>query len=201
MRRLVTALTCLGLAGCVQLAQPAPHIERYILDYSAPRLGLAELPLVLRIDDVGVAATYDREPIVYRNDPLRTDSYHYHRWAASPGALIHDALVRDLASSGIYRGVQPALGIVPADYALSIYIDAIDEQPADSGCKAVLAARVSVVRQQAPKPAAYIAVFPYSFEEPVACNQPHALVEALSRNLQRLSEALQQDLHRVLAAQ
>ncbi len=199
MKRFVVALAALGLAGCVQLAQPAPHVERYRFDYEAPALGLAKLPFVLRLSNVDVAAAYDREPIAYRTGPFTGDSYHYHRWSAAPGALVHDILVRDLIASNVYRGVQATLGSVPADFEIAVYIDTLEEQSQAVGCSAVLVGRVSVVRQQLPKPATYVAELPYRFEESIACNQPHALVAALSRDLQHLSEALQKDVHQVLS--
>ena len=201
MKRLISTLTCLmgvTLIGCVQLAQPAPRIEWYRLEYSAPQLSLAPLPVVLRIGTVAVAAADDREPLVYRKDQFSGDVYHYHRWATAPGSLIHDVLVRDLAASNSYRAVQASMGLVPADYDVSVYVETLEEQPQAAGCSAVLAARVTVVRQQTPKPASYTAEFPYRFEQPVACNAPRELVAALSQDLQHLSEALQRDLHRAL---
>src|SRR5437867_13441703 len=101
VRLLLAALVEL-LAGCVRLNQPAPQISDYSLAYAPPVIsGMTQLPVVVGVSPLRVAATYDRELIVYREGEYSIGTYFYSRWSANPGSMIADLLARDLADSGL----------------------------------------------------------------------------------------------------
>src|SRR6185295_11173374 len=94
------------LAGCVHLSQPSPKVRDYRLDYAPTAPAGAAVAATVRVNPFGVAAVYDREAIVYRDDTYATGRYYYHRWSSNPGDMVADLLARDLAGSRLYTAVQ-----------------------------------------------------------------------------------------------
>jgi ABC-type uncharacterized transport system auxiliary subunit len=60
----------------------------------------------LAIEAFEVDRPYDDDRMVYRVDPYRVDYYEYHRWAASPGALVGSYLADAFERSGRFRHVS-----------------------------------------------------------------------------------------------
>jgi hypothetical protein len=60
---------------------------------------------VLVIEPLSADEPYDDERMVYRENPYRVDFYHYHRWSASPGAVVSRHLERALGASGRFSAV------------------------------------------------------------------------------------------------
>jgi uncharacterized lipoprotein YmbA len=58
------------------------------------------------IDAFDVDRPYDDDRMVYRVDPYRLDYYEYHRWAATPGALVGAFLADAFERSGRFRHVS-----------------------------------------------------------------------------------------------
>jgi len=187
------------LAGCVHLSQPAPRIQDYRLDYTPPVPAGTPLPVTVRVAPLRVAAVYDREAIVYRDDAYSTGRYFYHRWSSNPGDMIADLLARDLAASQRYRAVEQGLPSVPADYVLSGELEEIEERRTPAGCTANLRLRMLVVPNRSDT-AAPLLQATYTADEPCPCNEPHALVEAMSRGLEDASAKLQQNAYDVIAS-
>jgi ABC-type uncharacterized transport system auxiliary subunit len=94
---IVLAVTACGGAPPVthyyELAPPAVTTE--------PASGPA-----LAIEAFDVDRPYDDDRMVYRVDPYRVDYYEYHRWAASPGALVGSYLADAFERSGRFRHVS-----------------------------------------------------------------------------------------------
>ena len=115
-----TFVLLLFLIGCVRLSQPAPQFREYRLDYPPPPHDEGTpLPVVLRVAALRVAAIYDRDAIVYRNDSYSTATSIYTRWSANPGNMLADLLSRDLTASGRYRAIQQPPALLASDVQLS----------------------------------------------------------------------------------
>lgn len=101
-------LGILLLSGCGASIPPTRH---YRLDPPAPTVTAevdacpAFAPPDLVIDDFRVDAVYDDQRIAYRESPYRVRRYHYHRWGATPGKLVSDALRRAYDDTGLFRRV------------------------------------------------------------------------------------------------
>jgi uncharacterized lipoprotein YmbA len=199
MSRRAALLILVLLTGCVRLSQPAPSIHDYRLDYTPPVPVGTPLVATLRVEPFGVAAVYDRESIVYRDDPYSTGRYFYHRWSSNPGDMIADLLARDLAGSQLYSAVQQGPSPLPSDYQLSGQIEEIEERPATTACAAHLRLRIFLARVRTGAAVPTLLHTTYAFDEPCPCNDVRALVEAMSRGFARAAAQLQQDVYDAIA--
>jgi len=189
-----------ALAGCVTISQPSPKIRDYRLDYPPPTTEGEPLPVVLSIPTLAVAAAYDRDSLVYREGSVSIGRYFYHRWTSNPGALIADLLQRDFAHSGLYTAVQSGRSPLQADYQLIGTVEEIEERSLDQGCVAHLALRFELVRSGTSKRSPIVLQRAYSEDEPSSCNDPPALVEAMSLAMGRIAAALETDVHAAIQA-
>jgi ABC-type uncharacterized transport system auxiliary subunit len=121
---LCTALLCTAAVGC---GGSAPEIKHYRLDLEPTQADVAagDKP-VLGIEPFTTDAAYDDAQIVYRSSPYQLNYYYYHRWAATPGLLLTDALRRGYAATGRFRSVT-AGQMGRSDVVLSGHIAAIEE--------------------------------------------------------------------------
>lgn len=200
MRRRRVAILLLGglVAGCVHLSQPSPDIREYRLAYTPPTMAGQPLPVTLRIASLGVAAMYDRQPIVYGDDAYSGGTYYYGRWSTSPSAMLTDLLARDFVDSHLYAAVQQGPSPIPNDYQLGGEIEEIQEHMSSNGCAARLRLRVLLVRLRA---SANPVVLQSSFaaEEPCGCNDIRQLAEAMSKAMEHISAQLQQAVYDAIA--
>jgi ABC-type uncharacterized transport system auxiliary subunit len=197
--RLSSLFTLVFLTGCIHLSQPPPQIHDYRLDYAAAVPVGTPLTVTLRVAPLGVAAVYDRETIVYRDDAYSTGRYFYHRWSSNPGDMIADLLARDLANSHLYGAVQQGPSPLPSDYQLGGEIEEIEERPATTACTAHLRLRILLARLRAGAIVPILLQTTYTADEPCPCNDARALAEAMSRGLSRTSAQLQQDVYDAIA--
>jgi ABC-type uncharacterized transport system auxiliary subunit len=201
MSRWMALLVVLAvIAGCVHLRIPAPEVRNYRLDYPPPTITGARLPVVLRIAPLGVAAIYDRQPIVYREDQYSTGTYFSSRWSATPGSMIADLLARDIADSKLYRAVEQGPSVLPSDYMVTGEIEEIEERTVTTGCAAHLRLRITVVPARRSAAGPVLMNSTYSEDEPSPCDEPRALAEAMSRVLARVSAQMQHDVYEAVAA-
>jgi ABC-type uncharacterized transport system auxiliary subunit len=189
-----------GLAACLRLHVPAPMMHDYRLDYGPPQVEGRPLPVVLQVAPLKVAAVYDREPIVYRYRIYSTGAYFDSRWSANPGSMATDMLARDFGDSGLYRAVQRGPSLLTSDYQVGGEIEEIEEEANASGCAAHLQLRMLVVRLRPGKSDPVLLQHAYTGDEPCPCNQPPALVAAMSQAFARISTQLQRDVYDAVAA-
>jgi len=199
-RRLLVLCPLVLLAGCVHLSQPAPKVHDYRLDYPPPVPVGTPLAVTVRVAPFGVAAVYDREAIVYRDDAYATGRYFYHRWSSNPGDMIADLVARDLAASHLYSAVQHGSAPLPSDYQLSGEVEEIEEAPRAGACTAHLRLRILLVRTHTGTTAASALQTTYTADEPCPCNDARALAEAMSIGLERISTQMQQAVYDTIAA-
>lgn len=187
----------LFLAGCISLSKPAPQIHQYRLDYARPVAQKDSLRVVLRIGSIRTADAYAGLEILYREGPHQIGAYSYHRWAADPGMMVGDLLVRDFAASYQYEAVERTPSAVKADYELSGEIEEIEEQ-SDNVCQAQVQARFLLRRLGAEHGDDIVFQERYEAGEPCEPGGAANVVAALSRALQRISEDLQDDVARAI---
>jgi len=187
-------------AGCVTISQPSPKIRDYRLDYPPPSTAGELIPVVLTIRTLAVSSAYDRESIVYREGSVAVGRYFYHRWTSNPGALIADLLERDFAHSGLYTAVQSGRSSLRPDYQLTGTVEEIEERSLDEGCSAHLALRFQLVRTASSDRSPIVLQDAYSEDEPSPCNDPQALVQAMSLAMARIAASLEADVHAAILA-
>lgn len=194
-RRAVVVLLAGALCGCVKLTQPAPQISEYRLSYAPPTGADAPLPVTLGLGPLAAGAIYDRQSMLYREDPYSTGTYLRSRWAVNPAAMITDLLVRDFASSGAYSDVTQGPSLVPRDYQLSGEIEEIEETETSDACAAHLRLRVSLVRLRGVVKEPIILSTSYTADEACGCGDARALAQAMSAALAQISARLQHDVY------
>jgi len=197
MRRSVFVLLGGLVAGCFRLSQPAPDIREYRLAYAPPTIAGQPQPVTLRIASLGVAAMYDRQPIVYGDDAYSGGTYYYARWSTNPSAMLTDLLARDFVDSHLYLAVQQGPSPVPNDYQLGGEIEEIEERTTSAGCVARLRLRAVLVRVRASATPVVLQTS-YAAEEPCACNDVRALAEAMSKAAEQISAQLQRAVYEAI---
>ncbi len=194
----IAALTL--VTGCFRFSQPAPEVHSYRLDYLPPQIRGTALPVILWVPALTVAAVYDRESIVYRQDDYSTAADFYDRWSANPGVMLADLLARDLDASGLYRAVERSPSMVPNDYQLIGEIEDIEERVTGDACSAHLQLRTLVLRIRSAKGAPVVMRETYNADEPCACNDTLALAAAMSKAMQSISATLQPAVYDAIRA-
>jgi len=182
------------LAGCFGFgAATMPTVHSYHLSYAPPPAETTTVPLVLQVMPLRIAAAYDSESIAYREGDHGAGTYFYHRWAAHPAKLVTDLLARDIAHSHRYRAVALGASMLPIDIVLNGDIEEIGEVATDDGCAARLRMRVVVARLSS-RSDPILLQSTYAHDEPCPCRDPAALVPAMSRAMQRLSQQIESDM-------
>lgn len=197
MRRAVLLLLTGLVAGCYRFAQPSPDIREYRLSYPPPPITGQQLRVTLGIASLGVAAMYDRQPIVYSDDAYSGGTYYYGRWSTNPSAMLTDLVARDFVDSHLYLAVQQGPSPVPNDYQLGGDVEEIEERATPTGCTARLRLRALLVRVRVAATPVVLQAS-YAAEEPCVCNDARALAEAMSKAAERVSAQLQQAVYEAI---
>ncbi len=198
LRGVAALLFGLLVSGCFHLSQPSPDIRDYRVSYPPPPMTGQVLPVTLRIASFGVAAMYDRQPIVYATDAYSGGTYYYARWSTNPGAMLTDLLARDFAESRLYAAVQAGPSAVPNDYQLGGDVEEIEERMTAGACTARLRLRALLFRVRAGGMPVLLQSN-YAADEPCVCNDARALAEAMSKAAEQVSAQLQQAVYDAIA--
>lgn len=193
-------LGLMALTGCMHLGAQSGPARDYRLDYPPPTLSGTPLPVSLGIDAFNVAAVYDRDAIVYRDNNYATGAYFDARWSANPGNMLPDLLARDFAASGQFRVVQRTPVMVPTDYQLGGEVQEMEERASGSSCTAHLRLVPLLARVRAGNRNPVLLQRPYTADEPCPCNHPDRLAAAMSKAFASISAQLERDVYDAIAA-
>jgi ABC-type uncharacterized transport system auxiliary subunit len=193
--RLRLLLSLLVLAGASACGGRTPDTHYYDLASSARRH--AGGGPVLAIEALSADEPYDDERMVYRENPYRVDFYHYHRWSASPGAVVSRHLERALGASGRFSAVLREEA-PNAAYVLGGRLLALEE--VDVSRRRWLA-RVALELHLRDAATGDV-VWSKRLEEtePVTRQSPEGVARALSRALDRVARRLAPELGAVATA-
>jgi len=140
----------LGWTGCMtSLSRPVPEKSRYVLRLEPPARQVSSGPTaavrddVLRVERVTVTPLFERKGFVYRT-PDGYESDFYNEFYASPGVLLHQALVQWLEGAQIVRKVVGGGTMLAADWLLRVdveqlYVDARRAEAAEARLELSLA--------------------------------------------------------------
>jgi ABC-type uncharacterized transport system auxiliary subunit len=193
--RLPLLILVLVLAGAAACGGRAPDTHFYDLASNARRH--ARGGPVLAIEPLSADEPYDDERMVYRENPFRVDFYHYHRWSASPGAVVSRHLERALDASGRFSAVLRD-DAKNAAYVLGGRLIALEEVDVS---KRRWLARVALELHLRDAATGDI-VWSKKLEEtePVTKQSPEGVARALSRAMDRVARRLAPELGAVAAA-
>ncbi len=172
--------------------------ETHYYDLPSAARGRAGSGPILAVAPLEVDEPYDDDRIVYRENPYRVDYYDYHRWSASPGALVSRHLERALAASGRFAAVlrdEDARGVA---FVLGGRLLALEE--VDLGKRRWIG---RVALELALRDAAsgdVVWTRRVELSEPVDRRSPEGVARALSRALDRVARRLAPELGAVASA-
>jgi ABC-type uncharacterized transport system auxiliary subunit len=189
------------LAGCSFAAsRAAPPAQTYQLSYAAPAPAALPAPVTLRVVPFGGAAAYDRVNFLYRRGTYEVGVDSYHRWVATPGGMVSDLLARDIAATNAVQAVLQAPSALPSDYELNGQVEIFEENDA-GGCSAHLRLRVFLVRVPPSGPRAVVADDIFDAQEPCRPGDPASFAAAMSRAVERASEAIRAQISLAVTSQ
>jgi cholesterol transport system auxiliary component len=178
------------LTGCAA-TRSAPPVHTFGLTYPAPEPERSTpLPVVVRVLPFGIASTYDQKGFVYRSGAYGVSVDYYNRWVGYPASLVTDLVARDLAASKSVQAVLQTPSALPSDYEITGRIETLEEGDEGGSCSAQL--RLRIVLVAAPSAGARQVVMQDAFaaDEPCRRGDPTSYAEAMSRAVQRASDAI-----------
>ena len=192
----LVSLCALLIAGCFPGSKPPQTTEQFTFEYGPPAAcSVAALPDALKVNRFSVAQQYNGPSMVYQPTPYRLAVYNLNRWRVNPGDMITDFLIRDLTSSGMFRGVFSYRQTESARFAVEGSVEEfleIDEQ--DTG-KARITLSVALIDTKETEVSKRL-VFQkrYSSMEPLTVQTPEAFARGMSVAWERLSERILKDI-------
>ncbi len=178
---LFALLLLLGLSSGCGAARPSKYYQLTIPGDMVPAANPSPVPVTLLIGRITGSALYREDQIVYSSGGESMGTYEYHRWAEPPTEMIAEILLRQLRSSGHYRGVYTLRSDVHGDFLLHGRLYDFKEV---SGSAEV--ARVTMeLELRNIKTGATVWTHFYSHDEPTGEKNVGAVVAALDKNVQQ----------------
>jgi ABC-type uncharacterized transport system auxiliary subunit len=181
--KLAAALLLLGTglaAGC-GAARPSKYYQLTMPSELAADPPSDPYPVSLLLGTLMASHLYREDHIVYSSGSESMGTYEYQRWAEPPTEMIEEVLLRELRTSGRYRGVNFVRSGARGDYVISGHLYDFKEVSGAS-----LSARVTFeLTMRDNKTASSVWNHYYSHDEPVSGKDVSAVVAALNRNVQR----------------
>lgn len=183
------------LAGC-GAARPSKYYQLTIPPDPAPGADPAPYPITLLIGPLRASHLYREDHIVYSSNSEDMGTYQYQRWAQPPAEMLGEMLVRELRTSGRYRGVDVLRSNSRGDYIL--YGRLYDFKEVSDG---VLTTRVTMdLEMRETRTGSTVWTHYYSHDEPAGGNDMAAVVAALDRNAQRAVNEVKSNLTEYFSA-
>ena len=108
----------------------APKTHFYLIDYPVSVAKENSHPVhqvVLGVSKFRVEPLYSDTRLVYRENPYEGNYYFYHRWVTSPGKMVTDKTIEQLAASNLFKQVVSFPRHVQCDYIINGNIKALEE--------------------------------------------------------------------------
>jgi ABC-type uncharacterized transport system auxiliary subunit len=181
--KLAAALLLLGTglaAGC-GATRPSKYYQLTMPSELAADPPSDPYPVSLLLGTLMASHLYREDHIVYSSGSESMGTYEYQRWAEPPTEMIEEVFLRELRTSGRYRGVNFVRSGARGDYVISGHLYDFKEVSGPS-----FSARVTLeLTMRDNKTAATVWNHYYSHDEPVSGKDVSAVVAALNRNVQR----------------
>ncbi len=196
------ALLLLGIvliSSCSFGSRPSYRVNQYTLEYPPPilkeRSAINEL---LRVERFSVCQTYNTSAMIYKEGPHLRNVDPYNRWRTKPGEMATENLVRDLRSSGLFRGIISYSDTGDARYQLEGQVDEFLELSEKNGL-ALLSLNVTLVDLKKSDVAERM-IFQrdYKVAEPCTEKTPAGLAQGMSRAMREISIQILTDLQKEL---
>ena len=181
-RKMIWKLALLAgvLSGC-GAARPSKYYQLTLPSDQPHGADPAPYPITLLLGPFRASHLYREDHIVYSSNGQNMGTYQYQRWSEPPSEMLVNILLRDLRSSGRYRGVDVLRSNSRGDFIL--YGRLYDFKEISSS---PMKARLSIdLELRETKTGSTVWTHYYSYDEAVDGKDISSVVAALDRNAQR----------------
>lgn len=167
-------------AGC-GAARPSKYYQLTVPGDIQSSADPNPLPVTVLIGRITAPALYREDQIVYGTGGESMGTYEYHRWAEPPTEMIAEIILRQLRSSGRYRGVYSLRSDIHGDYVLHGRLYDFKEVSGSSEvARVTFELELRDVKSGTPVWSHF-----YSHDEPASSKDINAVVAALDHNIQQ----------------
>src|SRR6266853_1792561 len=189
---LAVSLSC----GC-GATRPSKYYQLTVPGDLAPVADPKPYPVTLLVGPIRTSHLYREDHIVYSSNGESMGTYEFQRWAQPPTEMIQEILLRQLRTSGRYRGVDVLRSNSRGDYLLFGRLFDFKEVSGNA-----LVARLTVEWElRDMKTASTVWTHYYTHDEPVNGKEMSAVVSALNRNVQRSVDEVKSGVVQVFSSQ
>jgi cholesterol transport system auxiliary component len=77
-----------------------------------------QLNETIRFNRFTIAAAYNNQNMILRQDNYSIDSFNYNKWGVNPADMLADSLLRDMQESGLFRAVFSRYAVEEGRYII-----------------------------------------------------------------------------------
>ena len=168
------------VSGC-GATRPSSYYQLTVPGDIAPVADPKPYPVTLLVGPIRTSHLYREDHIVYSSNGESMGTYEFQRWAQPPTEMIQEILLRQLRTSGRYRGVDVLRSNSRGDYLLFGRLFDFKEVSGNA-----LVARLTVEWElRDMKTASTVWTHYYTHDEPVKGKEMSSVVAALDHNVQQ----------------
>ena len=185
------------ITGCSGSGKPQYEVENYLLSYSAPSWDkFDKLNISIKFNRFSVAAAYNSDNMIFRNNTYSFDYFNYSRWAVNPADMIADSLVRDMRGSGLFSAVFSRYETQDGQFIISGSIDEFYLRE-DRSNKTALISIIISLQDTRERETGKRMMFQkkYVREEPLQESSPRGYCQAASEAMRVISEQITKDIY------
>ncbi len=170
-----------SLASGCGATRPSSYYQLTVPGDIAPVADPKPYPVTLLVGPIRTSHLYREDHIVYSSNGESMGTYEFQRWAQPPTEMIQEILLRQLRTSGRYRGVDVLRSNSRGDYLLFGRLFDFKEVSGNA-----LVARLTVEWElRDMKTASTVWTHYYTHDEPVKGKEMSSVVAALDHNVQQ----------------
>ena len=185
------------ITGCAGSGKPQYEVENYLLSYSAPSWDkFDKLNISIKFNRFSIAAAYNSDNMIFRNNTYSFDYFNYSRWAVNPADMIADSLVRDMRGSGLFSAVFSRYETEDGQFIISGSIDEFYLRE-DRSNKTALISIIISLQDSRERETGKRMMFQkkYVREEPLQESSPRGYCQAASEAMRVISEQITKDIY------
>ena len=192
---LLGALAASLASGC-GATRPSKYYQLTVPGDLAPAADPKPYPVTLLLGPLRASHLYREDHIVYSSNGESMGTYEFQRWAQPPTEMIQEILLRELRTSGRYRGVDLLRSNARGDYLLLGRLFDLKEVSRNA-----LVARLTVEWElRDMNTASTVWSHYYTHDEPVNGKDMSSVVAALDHNLQHAVDEVMSGLDQYFSA-
>ena len=185
------------ISGCAGSGKPQYEVENYLLSYSEPSWDkFDKLNISIKFNRFSIAAAYNSDNMIFRNNTYSFDYFNYSRWAVNPADMIADSLVRDMRGSGLFSAVFSRYETEDGQFIISGSIDEFYLRE-DRSNKTALISIIISLQDTWERETGKRMMFQkkYVREEPLQESSPRGYCQAASEAMRVISEQITKDIY------